>query len=47
MFSHTFFNRDANKLGYLGSAGNVDRNGGFPQGDKMYAPFINETKIVK
>ena len=38
---------DADKLGYPGSAGNVDQNGGFRQGDKMYGPFINETKIVK
>ena len=43
----SFFSTDADKLGYLGSAGNVHRNAGFQQGDKMYGPSINETKIVK
>ena len=34
----SFFSTDADKLGYLGSAGNVDRNAGFQQGDKIYGP---------
>ena len=43
----SFFFTDADKLGYLGSAGKVNRNARFQQGDKRYWPFINETKIVK